>query len=178
MDPKIHPPQDQCMDGEIHKTLMKRAGELLARRAYSRAELKNKLAGLAEDLQIESALDRLEKLNLLNDEDFAYNFALRRVRQQGWSPARVRHALFRHQIGMPAVECALERVKNEVGDQPTIIWDYVQRHCGKRGLPIDRKGIRKLILHLRQHGFDEENILSALKGVISAADLQPFGTGE
>jgi regulatory protein len=166
------------MDTETHKMLLIKAGALLARRAYSRTELGNRLTGLAADDQIEAALKHLEQLHLLNDGDYAYNFALHRIRQQGWSPAKVQHALLRHHIGVPIVECALERVKNEVGDQPTIILDYVQKHCGKKGLPADLKGIRKLILHLRQHGFDDENILSALRGVMPAAALQPFETGE
>lgn len=158
--------------------LLEKAGAFLARRAYSRNDLRDKLAGFAGEAEIESALERLEQLNLLNDADYAYNFALHRIRQQGWSPTKVQNALLRHRIGMPIIECTLERVRNEVGDQPIIILEYVQKHFGKKGLPTDPKGIRKLILHLRQRGFDDENILSALRRIIPAAALQPFETGD
>ena len=166
------------MNTETHKILLKKAGALLARRAYSRIDLRSKLAGLAGDPEIESVLKHLEQLNLLNDADYAYNFALHRIRQQGWSPIRVQHALLRHHVEMPIVECALERVRNEVGDESIIILEYVLKHCGKKGLPTDRKGIRKLILHLHQRGFDEEHILGALRQIIPAAALQPFETGD
>lgn len=158
--------------------LLKKAGAFLARRAYSRYDLREKLSGIAGDVEIESALERLEQLNLLNDADYAYNFALHRIRQQGWSPTKVQNALLRHRVGMPVIECALERVQNEVGDQTSIILEYVQTRSGKKGLPSDQKGIRRLILHLRQRGFDDENILGALRRIIPAAALQPFETGD
>jgi SOS response regulatory protein OraA/RecX len=166
------------METEIHKVLLKRAGALLARRAYSHMELRNKLAGLAEDMEIEAVLNRLEHLNLLNDGDYAYNFALRRIRQLGWSPAKVKYALLRHHVGMPIIECALERVLGEMGSQSTMILQYIQRHCGKKGLPTDQKGIGKLIYSLSHRGFDNEHILRALKGILPASALQPFETGE
>jgi regulatory protein len=166
------------MDIETHKMLLKKAGAFLARRAYSRYDLREKLSGIAGDVEIESALERLEQLNLLNDADYAYNFALHRIRQQGWSPTKVQNALLRHHVGMSIIECALERVRNELGNQTTIILEYVQKRCGKKGLPSDQKGIRKLILHLRQRGFDDENIHGALRSIIPAAALQPFETGD
>ena len=166
------------MDTETHKMLLKKAGAFLARRAYSRDDLREKLSGLARDVEIEAALERLEQLNLLNDADYAYNFALHRIRQQGWSPTKVQNALLRHRVGMPVIECAFERMRNEVGDQAIILLEYIQKHSAKKGLPSDLKGIRKLIVHLRQRGFDDENILSALRRIIPAAALQPFETGD
>jgi SOS response regulatory protein OraA/RecX len=163
---------------DTHKIILREAGSLLARRAYSRCELKSKLAGLAEESQIESALCDLEHLNLLNDTDYAYNFALRRIRQQGWSPAKVKQALICRQVGAADIECALDRLKREEGDRETIIVAYVQKRYGKIGLPVDPKDVRKLILHLRQRGFDDDQILGALKGLFPAAALQPFETGE
>jgi regulatory protein len=165
------------MDPELHKVLLKKAVALLARRAYSRGELRNKLAKMAGRLQVESTLDRLEQLNLLNDADYAYNFALRRMRQEGWSRAKVREALLHRQIAPATVELALEHVRNELGDE-SVLMQYVQKHCGKRGLPTRSQDIRRLVLHLRSRGFDEDQIFNALKQTIPAAVLQRFVTGE
>jgi SOS response regulatory protein OraA/RecX len=166
------------MDIDIAKMLLRKAGALLAHRAYSRGELKTKLADLAEEAQIEAALNHLQQVKLLNDADYAYNFALRRIRQQGWSPAKAQHALVRRQVETPVIERALERVQNEAGDQSTIIVAYIYKRCGKNGLPTDPKGVRKLLLHLRQRGFDEDPILGALRGLLPAAALHLFETGE
>jgi hypothetical protein len=54
----------------------------------------------------------------------------------------------------------------------------VLKRYGKSGLPIDFKGVRKLIMHLRQRGFEEETIFSALRGEIPDAALRRFETGE
>jgi SOS response regulatory protein OraA/RecX len=166
------------MNTDNSKILLKKAGFLLAHRPYGREELKGKLAGLAEEAQIEAVLNHLQKVNLLNDADYAYNFALHRIRQQGWSPAKVQHALARRQVEKPAIEMALDRVQGEAGGQSAIIAEYIHTRCSKSGLPTTRESVRKLFSHLRQRGFDEDQILDALRGLIPAAALQPFETGE
>jgi SOS response regulatory protein OraA/RecX len=166
------------MDIDVHKLLLKKAGALLARRAYSRVDLQAKLAEFADEQQVEAALQHLERLNLLNDPDYAYNFALRRIRQQGWSPARVQHALLAHHVGGGIIERALEKVCMESGSEESGIREYVHKRYGKNGLPADLKGVRKLILHLQRRGFDEATIIGALRGAIPNAVLKHFETGE
>jgi len=166
------------MDAENHKVLMRKAGALLARRPYSRGELKRKLAAMAEDSQIESALNRLEQLNLLNDADYAYNFSLQRIREQGWSPAKVQDALIRRQICETVIENALERIRHETREQPVFGMEYIRKRYRRNGLPLDPKGIRNLIRHLHQRGFDDDQIFGALRELIPASALQPFETGD
>ncbi len=166
------------MDARYNKNLLKNAGALLARRAYSRNELRDKLSGLAAEAEIESVLNHLEQLNLLNDAEYAYNFALQRIHRRGWSPLKVQNALLRHNVEPQTIECALDRVRNEVSDPLILISEYVQKHCAKEGLPKDPKGIRALIAHLRRRGFDDESILGALRKLFPAAALQPFETGD
>lgn len=157
---------------------MRKAGALLARRSYSRAEMKRKLAPFAENAQVDSVLNRLEQLNLLNDADYAYNFALQRIRQQGWSPAKVQDALIRRQVCEAVIENALDRIRRETREQPDFILEYIRKRCSRSGLPLDPKGIRKLIRHLHQRGFDDEQIFGALRKLIPASALQPFETGD
>jgi len=166
------------MDIDLHKLLLKKAGALLARRAYSRMDLQTKLAEFADEQQVESALQHLERLNLLNDPDYAYNFALRHVRQHGWSLARVRNALLAHHVGGGIIELALEKIRLEAGSEESGIREYVHKRYGKSGIPADPKGVRKLILHLQHRGFDEATIFGALRGVIPDAVLKHFETGE
>jgi len=165
------------MDAEFHKMIMKKAGALLGRRAYSRGQLRDKLAKIAGEVSIEAVLDHLEQLNLLNDADYAYNFAFWRIKQQGWGPAKVNDSLLRRQIEQPTIDGALQRVRNELHYE-SILTDYVQRYCGKQGPALDPKTVRSLVLHLRQRGFDEDGIVGALKKVIPAAILKRFETGE
>ena len=165
------------MDSEIHNLLLKKAGALLARRAYSRFEMQKKLVSFAEEHEVLYVLDHLERLKLLNDADYAYNFAFRRIRQQRWSPAKVRSALLRKHVEHASIEFALQKVRSEIDDS-AVIREYVQKRCGKNGFPADMKGILKLLMHLRHRGFDEENIFRALKDKVPAEALQRIQTGE
>ncbi len=165
------------MNREIDKALLKKAGALLARRAYSRFELQTKLTAIAEAHQVESVLDDLERLNLLNDAEYAYNFAFRRIRQQGWSPEKVRSALLQHHIEQSSIETALQQARNE-SDDASILLEHVKRYCAKKGALTDSKSIRKLIVHLSHRGFDEETILGALRGIIPAEYLRRLESGD
>jgi regulatory protein len=165
------------MNDELQKALLKKAGALLARRAYSRGELRTKLAKLAEYPQVESALDRLEQLRLLNDADYAYNFAFQRIRSEGWGPARVRNSLFQRHVPQAAIESALERIRSEFGDTSALI-EYIARHCRKKGPPANPKDFQKLIIHLIRRGFGKEDITSALSHVMPDALRRRFDTGE
>lgn len=168
-------PEDGSVD--LYKALLRKAGALLARRAYSRGELRDRLSRYAGDAPLESVLTRLEELNLLNDEDYAYNFALCRIGQQGWGLARVRNSLLQRQVPAATVDGALERVLNEL-DPATVLREYVLKHSAKRRLPRDLKSIRRLILHLRRRGFDHNSISNVLKELLPAAAWQRFETGE
>jgi len=165
------------MNAEVARMLMKRAGTLLSRRAYSRLELRRKLVKTANPDEVDRVLNRLEQLNLLNDTEYAYNFALRRVQQDGWSLEKVRSALLRREVAGEDVENSLGRVRSEVKEQSTIS-AYVQKRFSRNGMPSDLKGVVKLITHLRHRGFDEADILGALKGIVPDNYLQRLLTGE
>jgi len=165
------------MEPDSSKNLMRKAGSLLARRSYSRGELRDKLAPLGEAGQIESVLDRLEQLNLLNDADYAYNSAVRWIKQEGWGPFKVHHLLLRRQIPEAVAEAALNRVRQEISDTGALE-AYLERRGRTRPAPVDRKGIIKLITALRRRGFLEDAIWRVLRQRIPGAAWQNFEAGE
>jgi regulatory protein len=165
------------MDPEIQKKLLEKAGAFLARRAHSRGELKQRLMRLAPEPEVESALDRLEQLNLLNDQEYAYNFALCRMKQDGWGRAKIYASLLRRQIPESAIDSALERAWNEL-DEESALSEYLKRRFWKKKLPKDPNVLRKLVVHLRRRGFDEENISRVLKRMFPAELMRHLDTGE
>jgi SOS response regulatory protein OraA/RecX len=165
------------METEIRKKLLNKAGDFLARRACSRGEMRAKLSKYADPPDVEATLDHLESVNLLNDSDYAYNFASSRVRLQGWGPIKVRHALLRRQVAPQIVEGAVNRVRRETGDEDAL-QAYLNRRCRRDGLPGDRKALQKLIAHLRRRGFADAIIYSALRRAVPDAVWETFETGE
>jgi regulatory protein len=159
------------------KFLMQKAGLLLGRRAFSRGELRFRLLKFSGEDEVESVLDRLEELGLLNDAEYAYNFALRRLRDMGWGPAKVRHSLMRKHIPAGAAEVALERVRGIVGDAD-VLNRYLDKLARNTGLPTDQRGIRKLMSHLRNRGFQDEQIWQSLRERIPADHWRRHETGD
>jgi len=157
--------------------LMRKAGALIARRPYTRGELQARLAGQGDQQQVVSVLDRLEQLNLLNDADYAYNFAGRRMRQEGWGPEKVRASLLHRQISDHIADAAIERVRLEIGETGALE-SYLDRYSRARPLPGDPRGVSKLVLSLRRRGFARETIREVLRRRIPAITWEDFETGE
>lgn len=149
----------------------------MARRAFARGELKARLAKLADEESIEAVLSQLERLNLLNDAEYAYNFAFGRMKHNAWGAVRIRRSLILRQVDPDLIETALNRVQAEIGERCSLD-EYLERQYQKRSLPTDRKGIQRLILHLRRRGFNDETIYGALRRMIQPASWQRFETGD
>jgi regulatory protein len=156
---------------------LKRAAALLAKRAYSRGELRKRLAPIGQDPLVEKTLDRLEQENLLNDPEYAYNLALHQIRQVGWGPAKVKEDLLRRDVDPDIVSQAIEQALSEV-DIDTFLAGYIEKRCKKRGSQADPKEIHKLVLHLVRRGFDENQIIGALRRIIPPDVFRYFETGD
>jgi len=161
-------------------TLMKYAAALIARRAHSRGELRRKLAAhktdkVKETDEIEAVLDRLEHLNLLNDAEFAYNFAFYRIKESGWGEEKVRKALQDKDVASDVANQAIVRVIEEtardVVNDP--LMEYARDYCRKHGTPSTLKDAQKLARHLAGRGFDEDRIIGAVARI-----FPHFGTGD
>ncbi len=155
------------MSGVSEPLLRKKATRLLARRAYSRAEMRLKLLNFADSAKVEAVLERLDDLKLLNDAEYAYNFAFYRVTRQGWGPEKIIHSLRRHKVQESDINNALVRLRVEIGEDYGLS-DYLRRYSAKRDLPNDPKGVRNLVKHLLRRGFRHSSILDALKRVLPA----------
>jgi SOS response regulatory protein OraA/RecX len=158
---------------ESGRALLKKAANLLARRAYSRGDLRTRLLKTAGERQVDSTLDRLEHLKLLNDAEYAYNFALIKIGQENWGSAKVIAALHRRCVESGTIEKALRRVRAELGDE-TISVRYLRKCCGVHWPPTDPKQIQKLVTHLRRRGFDEDAIFRALREILPEPVLYRF----
>jgi regulatory protein len=162
---------------ENRNRLFRRAGALLGRRAYSRGELRRRLEKFGSAEEVEATLDRLAEVGLLNDTEYAYNFAFRRIRHEAWGAAKVRRALGIRHVPPESVEAAIERVHSEVAED-SVLSRYLDKLCSRNGFPANRKGIQKLVSHLRNRGFDEDRIWNSLRDKIPAEIWRRYDTGD
>ena len=165
---------------------MKRAAALIARRAHSRGELHRKLAAaqnIEEAGAIEAVLDRLEQLNLLNDAEYAYNFAFYRIKDLGWGEGKVFEALFDRDVAKTVADGALDRVREEIApggtdDIDAALIEYIGSYCRKHGTPSTVKDSQKLARRLAGRGFDENRVIGALQRITSPEIFRHFETGD
>ena len=161
----------------MKSALQKKAAALLARRAYSRGEIRQKLLKLADDPAVETVLDRLEHLKLLNDFDYAYNFALSRVGREGWGPEKISRALYSRQVSASDVSAALDQIRSLVGDDYAL-GEYLKRYFAKKGMPEDRNSVRKLVTHLHRRGYNRNSIIKVLKQLLPTEMMRYYETGD
>ena len=153
------------MDTSLQNRLRKKAFALLSRRSYSRGEIRRKLRDIADETEVEAVLVHLVQLKLLNDTDYAYNFALSRIGREGWGPEKLRNALIRRHVPVSDISTALDRIRNEVGDDYGLV-EYLNKYYGKKGLPEDLESKQKLITHLRRRGYHPDSIDKILKHML------------
>ena len=165
------------MDPELDKKLRKKAAALLSRRAYSRGEIRMRLLKLADEPAVEKVLDRLEQLKLLNDADYAYNFALSRTGREGWGPEKIRRALYSRQVSDSDISAALDQIRSFVGEDYGLA-DYLKKYFGKKGMPEDWISARNLVLHLRRRGYHRDSIVRVFKQSLPKELTRYFNTGD
>jgi regulatory protein len=137
------------------------AVSLLARRDYSSAELKKKLAqrGYLE-LAYEVVVDDMVSMNKVNDERYGQNVVAYRARR-GHGPARIRGELKKSGLGREAID---EAVKGE--DSPDFLALARTVRARKFGpdVPKDRKERARQARFLQYRGFSTDHIRAVLEG--------------
>lgn len=134
------------------RSLEARAIGLLARREYSRAELRARLAEHASDAQaLEATLDQLASKKLLSDERFVGSLVRRRAERFGL--ARIRHELQAHQLPPEQLEPALRALKSSEFDRALEVW---RKRFGQA--PATREDRARQMRFLAGRGFAAEVI--------------------
>ncbi len=85
---------------------MRRAGELLARRAHGRDELRRKLARGGDDDVAAEVIDDLARMGYVDDERYAAALAEHRL-ARGWGPLRIEHDLLAAGVPEAVVNAAV-----------------------------------------------------------------------
>lgn len=146
-----------------------RALHLLGFRARSVSELRRKLLGNGEDAtQVEEVIARLRDQKLLDDTDFARQFARTKLLAAGSSRRRIVLELTRKGVARDIADEAVDGLQESEGIDPSVVIHRVAAKKWKSLTKLDdftRK--RRLYAFLARRGFDPDEIRSAI------AALQP-----
>jgi len=139
---------------EIRRVLIK----LLARREYSKHELRRKLATQVESQSLlTAAIDRLANENLQSDKRFSGQFVSHRI-NKGYGPIRIGAELRERGIAEQLIQVSLEPYKEQ--------WvPYASKARIKRfgsSLPVETAEKMKQMRFLQYRGFSSEHIKKAI----------------
>ena len=143
------------------RTLKERAIALLARREYSRAELREKHAtggerGTTEMAAVDAALDELAALGYLSDDRFARSVV--RQKSGGYSRSAIGAALKAKGVGADAAREALAGADLDDGAALVALW---RRRYGKP--PADDREKARQVRFLQSRGFPLSAIFKLLR---------------
>jgi regulatory protein len=156
-------------------TTYERALSLLGYRARSVAELRRKLIEKgAPRSEIEEVIGRLLDQKLLDDVDFARQFARTKVTGAGASRVRILQELRRKGVAHNVAERALGELTEEEGIDPSASIQRVAEKKWKALAKLDNfTRRRRLYAFLARRGFSPDEIRAAMANVgIDVEDVQ------
>ena len=150
------------MTGASQDEAFKRAVKFLSYRARSEAEVRAKLAQLGfSQSTVQSAVKKLLSLNLLNDENFARAWTVRRVEGRGYGPLRVERELRQKGIAKHLISQVLEETfgSRQGKERARALLD--KRFHGKD--LSGAKNLRRAVSFLQRRGYRDSVIAEVLK---------------
>lgn len=149
-----------------------RALGLLAFRARSVTELRRRLLRKGEPAaDVETVITRLLEQKLLDDADFARQFARTRLVRAGASRLRIVQELDRKGIARPLADAAIDALRDDDGLDPSAA---IHRVAEKKWLSLskldDVTARRRLYAFLARRGFNPDEIRGAMNALGAVTD--------
>jgi len=146
--------------------LLEYALRLLARRSYSLAELREKLAARARNREdAAGVIARLKEYGYVNDRRLAEAFASSRLANEGSGKARVVRDLLKRRVAREVAERAASEAYRDT-DEAALIESYLHRKYRSKQLESflsDPRNLASAYRRLRAAGFTAANSIRVLK---------------
>lgn len=149
----------------IDKSNERRAKEkalwLISYRSHSKKELFDKLKRSFDEASAQKAVDRMEELGLINDEEFAKLYARKLVNGKKMSVKAAEYELYRKGIDKITAEQVLSELEY---DPQTQIIEFITK---KYKNIQDEKIKRRAVAALQRKGYSWEEIRQAIESLVS-----------
>lgn len=140
----------------------RRAMYLVACRDHSRAELTRKLRRSSDAQSAQETVEKLERLGLVDDEDYALQLARRLLSQKKFGQRRVVQELYAKGIGRELAQQAIDEAMDEL--EYDAVESILALFEGKFAFdPEDESDKRRTVAALQRYGYGWGEISSALR---------------
>ncbi len=139
------------------------AWRLLARKDYSREEMRRKLKQKGFSFsEIDDVLQKLSAQQLLNDLHYGQRLADYYGREKLWGPARIKHKLKEKGISSELADEIIAR-EEKIFPAQERLKIFLKKKLSNRALSeFSKEEIKKLINQLYRHGFSWEEIFDLI----------------
>ena len=134
------------------------AFKLLSFRMRSIAEMRKRLKEKSfSQIEIDHVIDKLTKLNYLNDVEFGKAFVKEKIKNKKIGPKAIKSELFPHQLSPDFVDELIESVykKYKIDD---LITFHLKRKKIKKNTQMNKSDLSRLNNYLLRKGFEWDNI--------------------
>lgn len=134
------------------------AFKLLSFRMRSIAEMRKRLKEKSfSQIEIDHVIDKLTKLNYLNDVEFGKAFVKEKIKNKKIGPKAIKSELFPHQLSPDFVDELIENVykKYKIND---LITFHLKRKKIKKNTQMNKSDLSRLNNYLLRKGFEWDNI--------------------
>ena len=134
------------------------AFKLLSFRMRSIAEMRKRLKEKSfSQIEIDHVIDKLTKLNYLNDVEFGKAFVKEKIKNKKIGPKAIKSELFPHQLSPDFVDELIEYVykKYKIND---LITFHLKRKKIKKNTQMNKSDLSRLNNYLLRKGFEWDNI--------------------
>ena len=134
------------------------AFKLLSFRMRSIAEMRKRLKEkFFSEIEIDDVIDKLTKLNYLNDVEFGKAFVKEKIKNKKIGPKAIKSELFPHQLSPDFVDELIESVykKYKIND---LITFHLKRKKIKKNTQMNKSDLSRLNNYLLRKGFEWDNI--------------------
>ena len=156
---------------QIRARTFQRAGKLLAAKARSVAELRERLLERCSDKAVvEIVIARLREYGYLDDERYAVSYASSKVRQSPLGRRRLEQSLAMKKVERSVADEALNQVFAETPEDE-LIDRAIEKRVRLRGRPKTRAEAKSLFDYLLRQGFPFELVSDKVR-TASRANLE------
>jgi regulatory protein len=150
-------------DNEAPPDPLNAALRMLARRAYSLAEMRRALEKKYPDAnQVDNAITRLRELHYLDDKQFAEHYASSLARNRAYGRQRIRRELKAKLVDYRQIEPALVQAFEETSEQG-LLEQTLEKKLRSLRLPLTRPKLAALCHSLLRRGFRSGDIMRAVR---------------
>ena len=150
---------EKSNQSRLNKSVMQTALEMIARRAFSEAELRKKLQAkfTGRENEINDAILKLKGYSYLDDTQLAKDLLRKKINQKPQGLRKIEADLRARNLEKNAIKSALQDAASEL-DEAEIISLAIERYIRRRGQLKNRQDAERLFAHLARLGFEYELI--------------------